>query len=104
LTHLETGTTKNVDVEIVPEDTDVLVFDAGTFVRVVGRSEIFTKVEGLLLVERSLLNILRFSAGAAAGIFSATFVVVDDCALGQLTGEFMKGILSSFDVHATLSG
>lgn len=91
-------------MEIVPKDTDVLVFDSGPFVRVVRRSEVFTEVERPLRVERSLLDISRLSTVICAGVSSGLFLVVHDGALRQLAGELVKGSLSSFDVHATRGG
>jgi len=94
-------------VEIFPNDPDVLVLDARAFVRIVGRSEVFAKVEGLLRVGRSLLNILRRFVSIRrtdAGAFDALAFVIDDGALRQLTGEFMEGTLRLFDVYAARSG
>lgn len=88
-------------MEIFPDDTDVLVFDTRPLVGIVGRCEIFAKVERLFRVEYSLLNILR---GAVAGSRSVTFLVVDEGALAQLPGEFMESVLRLFDIYAAGSG
>jgi hypothetical protein len=48
-------------MEILPNDANMLVFDTGPFVRVIGRTEVFTKVEGLFQIDLSLLEIPRRS-------------------------------------------
>jgi hypothetical protein len=106
-THLEIRTTQNVDVEILPKDSNVLVLDTSLFIRVIRRTEVFAKVEGLFQVGLSLLEILRCSFvdwGADASALGHMFSLIDDGTLRQLSWEFVKGIFSLFDVHATRSG
>lgn len=88
-------------MEIFPDDTDVLVFDTRPLVGIVGRGEIFAKVERLFTVEYSLLNILRRFAGSTR---SAMFLVVNEGALAQLPGELMESVLRLFDIYAAGSG
>lgn len=91
-------------METVPKDTNVLVFDAGPLVRVVRRREKFTKVEGPLWVESSLLDVPLLSSVNRAGITGALSLVIDDGALRQLAGELIEGSFSSVDVNATRGG
>ncbi len=88
-------------MEIFPDDTDVLVFDTRPIVGIVGRGEIFAKVERLFRVEYSLLNILR---RFAASTRSAMFLVVNEGALAQLPRELMESVLRLFDIYAAGSG
>ena len=83
-THFEIGTTEDVDMEIFPSDTDVLMFDTGPFVRVVGRRKIFTKVEHFFRVRNALLEVLRCSTvnrGASAGTGRTAVLFIDEGAL-----------------------
>jgi len=82
-------------VEIFPSDADVLVFDTCPFVRVVGRGEIFAKVEGPFRVGHPLLYVFRHRRA---------FSVVDEGALTQLTGEFVESVLRLLDVYAAGTG
>lgn len=83
-THFEIGTTEDVDMKILPSDTDVLMFDTGPLIRVVGRGEIFTKVERFFGLRHCLLEILPCSGvnrGARAGVGGTVVLFVDEGAL-----------------------
>jgi hypothetical protein len=69
-THPGIQTTEYVDMKILPNDTNVLVFYSSTLVCFVRGSEIFAEVEGLFQVERTLLEVITLFA--AAGLLCAT--------------------------------
>ena len=85
----------DLDLKILPGDTDVFVVDSSSLISIVRRCEVFVKVKGFV----GFVTLFQVTAVYSSGARSLFGLFYADGVTGELTRKLIEGVLCLFDVN-----